>query len=154
VLGGRGHFGTLVVDLNLGHAVVIQRMDNQETWIGAWKDGIQSWNDVNVFGQPNRPNPSPYRRWSNWEHEPDTPTNQLGDCKIKWQYNKPELLQRLNQYRHLLEVFSHPLEESFQIKRVPNYRWEYPHCEPLWTPRLDQKAKWAPFQAYPAKMQK
>ncbi len=183
MLGGRGHFGTLVVDQNLGHAVVIQRIDTQETWVGAWKDGIQSWNDINVFGQPNRPNPLPHKRWSNWKHEPDTPVDQLGDCKIKWQYKKPELLERLKwlkdnlkylpkgqkpivnpnevreefewlQYRHLREVFSHPLEESFQIKRVPNYKWEYPHCEPLWTPRLDQRAKWAPFQPYPAKMQK
>jgi hypothetical protein len=58
------------------------------------------------------------------------------------------------QYRHLREVFSHPLEESFHIKRVPNYKWEYPHCEPMWVPRLDQGAKWAPFQSHPVKAKK
>jgi hypothetical protein len=183
VTGGRGHFGTLVVDPDLGHAVVVQRIDNQETWMGVWKDGIQTWNPVNVFGKPNKANPAPYKRWSNWKHEPDTPANQLDDCKIKWKYSHPEFLQRLRdlkdnlkylpkgqkptvnrdevreefewlQYRHLREVFSHPLEESFQIKRVPNYKWEYPHCEPMWVPRLDQKAKWAPFKSHPVKAKK
>ena len=138
VLGARGHFGTPVVDPNLGHAVVIQRIDTRETWMGAWKDGIQSWNDINVFGQPNKANPSPYSRWSNWKYEPDTPADQLGDRRIKWQYNKPEMLQRLKwlkdnlkylpkgqkpivnpnevreefewlHYYHLREVASHPL---------------------------------------------
>ena len=180
ITGGRIHFGNIVVDLSLGHAVVLQRIDNQETWIGSWKDGIQSWNAMTVFGEPNKPNPSPYKRWSAWKHEPDTPSEQVGDCKIKWKYSQPELLQRLRdlkdnlkyvskdgrqtvdpnkvreefewlQYRHLREVFSHPLEECFQIKKVPDYKWEYPHCEPLWVARFDQRSKWAPFEARPAK---
>lgn len=50
------------------------------------------------------------------------------------------------QYRHLCEVFKHPLEESFQIKRVPSYN------EPMWVPRLDQKAKWAPFMEHPEQL--
>ncbi|MCP4578497.1 MAG: hypothetical protein GY846_19660 [Deltaproteobacteria bacterium] len=180
ITGGRFQFGTLNIDPSLGHAVVLQRIDNNETWMGAWKDGIQSWNAVKIFGSPNKANPLPYKRWSAWKYEPDTPSGQLKDCKISWAYGEPKLLQRLRdlkdnlkylpkgqqpsidphkvreefawlQYRHLREVFSHPLAESFQVKRVPNYKWEYPHCEPLWVPRLDQKAKWAPFATHPEK---
>ncbi len=180
ITGGRLQFGTLNIDGSLGHAVVLQRIDTGETWIGAWKDGVQSWNATKIFGSPNKANPLPYKRWSAWKHEPDTPDGQLKDCKIKWEYQKPELLQRLRdlkdnlkylpkgqkptidpneireefswlQYRHLREVFSHPLEESFQIKRVPNYKWEYPHNEQIWVPRLDQKAKWAEFMDHPDK---
>lgn len=178
VTGGRFQFGTLNLDPTLGHAVVVQRIDTGETWMGAWKDGVQSWNAVKIFGTPNRANPLPYKRWSAWEHEPDTPGRQLKKCKIEWDYTEPELLQKLRdykdnlkylpkgqkatidpnkirdefswlQYRHLREVFSHPLEESFQIKKVPNFKWEYPHCEPMFIPRLDQKAKWAPFMPHP-----
>jgi len=181
ITGGRLQFGTLLIDPSLGHAVVVQRIDTNETWMGVWKDGIQSWNAMKVFGTPNKANPLPYKRWSAWKHEPETPAGQLGDCKINWKYEHPELLQRLRdikdnlkylpkgqeptmdanevreefcwlQYRHLREVFSHPLEESFQIKQVPGYKWEYPHCEPMWVPRLDQKAKWAPFMPHPEKM--
>ena len=58
------------------------------------------------------------------------------------------------QYRHLREVFKHPLAESFQIKRVSNYKWEYPHVEMLEVPRLDQKAKYAPFMPHPGQVEK
>lgn len=180
ITGGRFQFGTLNIDSSLGHAVVLQRIDTQETWMGAWKDGVQTWNAMKLFGTPNKANPLPYKRWSAWKHEPDTPPEQLKHCKMGWKYSEPQLLQRLRdlkdnlkylpegqpptvdpdqvreeftwlQYRHLREVFSHPLKESFQIKRVPDYRWEYPHCEPMWVPRLDQKAKWAPYMAHPEK---
>ncbi|MCG8689255.1 MAG: FmdE family protein [Desulfobacterales bacterium] len=179
ITGGRAQFGTFKLDPSLGHAVVLQRIDTQETWIGAWKDGVQSWNAMKIFGTPNKANPLPYKRWSAWKHEPDTPKSQMDDCKIKWKYDHPELRQRLRdlkdnlkylpkgakptekpnevreefnwlQYRHLREVFSHPLEESFQIKKVENFKWEYPHCEPMWVPRLDHKAKWAPHMQHPA----
>jgi len=161
--------------------VVLQRIDTEETWMGAWKDGIQSWNAVKIFGTPNKANPLPYKRWSAWKHEPDTPEAQMKYCKIQWKYDKPELLQRLRdikdnlkylpkgqkptidpnqireeftwlQYRHLREVFKHPIADNFQIKRVPGYKWEYPHCEPMWVPRLDQKAKWAPFMDHPEQL--
>jgi hypothetical protein len=58
------------------------------------------------------------------------------------------------QYRHLREVFSHAIAESFQIKRVPGYRWEFPHCELLWVPRFDQQSKWAPFTSHPVKLKR
>ena len=180
ITGGRLQFGTLNIDPSLGHAIVLQRIDTGETWMGAWKDGVQSWNSTKIFGTPNKANPLPYKRWSAWKHESDTPDEQLKECKINWEYQKPELLQRLRdlkdnlkylpkgqkatidpnkirdefawlQYRHLREVFSHPLEESFQIKRIPDYKWEYPHSEQIWIPRLDQKAKWAEFMSHPDK---
>lgn len=179
ITGGRAQFGTFNLDPSLGHAVVLQRIDTGETWMGAWKDGVQSWNAMKIFGTPNKANPLPYKRWSAWKHEPDTPAGQMDDCKIKWQYNDPELRQRLRdlkdnlkylpkgvkptvdpngvreefnwlQYRHLREVFSHPLEDSFQVKPVPDFKWTYPRCEPMWVPRLDQKAKWAPYEPHPA----
>lgn len=179
VTGGRLQYGTLRIEPSLGHAIVLQRIDTGETWMGAWKDGVNSWNPNTVFGKPNKSNPSPYKRWSGWEGEPDTPEDQLDACKIKWRYDRPELLQRLRdlkdniknvpegqkalvnpdevrdefawlQNAHIKQVFSHPLEESFQIKRVPNFRWQYPHVEPLWVPRMDQRAKWAPHTPHPA----
>jgi hypothetical protein len=179
ITGGRTQFGTFRLDPSLGHAVVLQRIDTQETWMGAWKDGVQSWNAIKIFGTPNKANPLPYKRWSAWKHEPDTPESQLDDCKIKWKYSEPKFLQRLRdlkdnlkylpkgatptidpdevreefnwlQYRHLREVFSHPLEESFQVKKVDHFIWQYPHCEPMWVPRLDQKAKWAVYMDHPA----
>ncbi|MCP4749520.1 MAG: hypothetical protein GY866_01380 [Proteobacteria bacterium] len=178
ITGGRLQFGTVNIDPSLGHAVVLQRIDTRETWMGVWKDGVQSWNAVKVFGTPNKANPLPYKRWSAWKHEPDTPGEQQADCKIKWKYEQPELRQRLRdlkdnlkyvpkgqkpsvdpnrvrdefgwlQYRHLRQVFSHPLEESFQIKRVPDFKWQFPRCDPMWVPRLDQKAKWAPYREHP-----
>jgi hypothetical protein len=167
----------------LGHAVVLQRIDTGETWIGAWKDGINSWNPVTVLGSPNRNNPTPLRRWTGWKGEPDTLENQLSSSRIKWNYERPDLLQRLRdlkdnlknigegqkatvdpdavreefnwlQYWHLKQVFSHPLEESFQIKPVADFRWEFPRIDPLWFPRMDQGAKWAPHMPHPAKMGK
>ena len=182
ITGGRFQFGTLNVDFSLGHAVVLQRIDTLETWMGVWKDGIQSWNSTTVFGTPNQENPLPYKRWSAWRHEPDTPEEQLKNCKITWNYDQPELLQRLRDLKDNLKylkrpgapsidpnksqrgvqlapvqtppggVFSHPLEESFQIKKVPGYKWEYPHCEPTWVPRLDMRAKWAPFTSHPEQL--
>lgn len=183
ITGGRLQYGTLKIDPSLGHAIVLQRIDTGETWMGVWKDGAQSWNAMKIFGTPNKANPLPYKRWSAWKHEPDTPADQLDDCKITWKYDQPELRQRLRdlkdnlkylpkgekpkvnpnkvrdefnwlQYRHLRQVFKHPIAESFQIKRVPNYKWEYPHVEPMWVPRLDQKAKYAPFMPHPEQVEK
>lgn len=179
ITGGRLHYGTLRIEPKMGHAVLVQRIDTGETWIGAYKDGVNSWNPVTVFGRPNNENPAPHKRWSGWEGEPDTPEDQLAHCKIKWRYERPEVLQRLRdlkdnlkvraegekpqvdphevrdeftwlQNAHLKQVFSHPLEESFQIKRVSNFRWEYPHVEPMWVPRMDQRAKWSPCPPRPA----
>lgn len=181
ITGGRLHYGTLRIEPRLGHAIVLQRIDTGETWIGAWKDGVNSFNPVSISGQPNAQNPSPYRRWSAWEGEPDTPEDQMADCKIKWRYERPERLKRLRDIKdyakypaeaekanvdpaklideldwlrdgHLREVFSHPLEESFQVKRVPNFRWEYPHVEPLWVPRPDQRNKWASLDPHPSRL--
>ncbi len=178
VTGGRMHYGALNIVPTLGHAVVVQRIDNGETWMGCWKDGVQSWNATNIFGSPNKNNPRPHEYWSGWKHEPKTPKEKLDDCMRKWDYDKPELLQELRdikdnlkylpegqepnvdptkirnrfqwlQYRHLRQVFKHPLEESFQIKRVPDFHWEFPHCEPMWIPRFDTKAKWAPYTEHP-----
>ncbi len=107
----------------------------------------------------------------------------LNACEITWKYDRPELLQKLRdikdnlkylleegykptispkeigeeftwlQYRQMRQVFKHPLEENFQVKRVPGFKWEYPHCEPMWFPRLDQKAKWAEFMPHPEKLE-
>jgi len=183
ITGGRLQYGTLRFEPSLGHSVVLQRIDTGETWMGAWKDGINSWNPVTVFGPPNKNNPSPHKRWSSWKGEPDTPDDQLSSYKIRWKYEKPELLQRLRdlkdnlknigegqratvdpnavreefnwlQYWHLKQVFCHPLEESFQIKRIPHFKWEFPRVDPMWFPRMDQGAKWAPYPNHPHKMEK
>ncbi len=180
ITGARLQYGTLKIDPTLGHAIVLQRIDTGETWMGAWKDGVNSWNPVTVFGRSNQYNPAPCKRWSGWKHEPDTADAQLARCAIAWKYDKVENLKRLRdlkdilknvgegqaatvdpdkvreefnwlQYRHLKQVFSHPLDESFQIKRVHSFKWEYPHVEPLWVPRTDQRSKWAPFEKHPAK---
>ena len=71
--------------------------------MGVWKDGIQSWNAMKVFGTPNKANPLPYKKWSAWKHEPETPKEQLKDCKIRWKYHKPELLQRLRDIKDNLK---------------------------------------------------
>jgi FmdE, Molybdenum formylmethanofuran dehydrogenase operon len=62
ITGGRAQFGTFNLDPSLGHAVVLQRIDTQETWMGAWIDGVQSWNAIKIFGTPNKANPSPGRK--------------------------------------------------------------------------------------------
>ncbi|MDY6861513.1 MAG: hypothetical protein SV062_00820, partial [Thermodesulfobacteriota bacterium] len=36
---------------------------------------------------------------------------------------------------------------------MADYKWEYPHCEPLWVPRLDQKGKCAPFMDHPEQLE-
>jgi hypothetical protein len=180
ITGGRLQYGTLRIEPDLGHCIVLQRIDTGETWMGAWKDGVNSYNPVSVSGKPNEENPSPHERWSNWKGEPKTPEAQLGDCRIKWEYGGPERLQRLRDLKdyvkypaeaekagidpanvleevehlrdqHLRQVFSHPLEVSFQIKQVPGFKWQYPHVEPLWVPRTDQRAKWAPMVPHPEK---
>jgi hypothetical protein len=181
ITGGRLQYGTLRIEPALGHTIVLQRIDTGETWIGAWKDGVNSFNPVSVSGRPNAQNPTPHQRWSAWGGEPDTPAEQMADCKIKWRYEQPERLKRLRDIkdyvkypaeaekakvdparlqeeleglrdRHLRQVFGHPLEESFQVKRVPDFKWEYPHVEPLSVPRTDQRAKWAALDPHPAKL--
>lgn len=180
ITGGRMQYGTLRIEPDLGHAIVLQRIDTGETWIGAWKDGANTFNPVSVSGKQNQSNPAPHERWSAWKGEPDTPDGQLADCKIKWEYEHPERLKRLRDIKdyvkypaeaekagvnpakvleeledlrdqHLRQVFNRPLEESFQIKRVPGFKWEYPHVEPLWVPRTDQRAKWAPLDQHSPK---
>lgn len=180
ITGGRLRYGTLRIEPELGHAIVLQRIDTGETWMGAWKDGVNSFNPVSVSGKPNQANPSPHKRWSAWKVEPETPESRLADCKIKWEYEQPEKLKRLRDVKdyakypaeaekakvdpakmleeleslreyHLRQVFNHPLAESFQIKRVPDFKWEYPHVEPLWVPRPDQRNKWAAHELHPEK---
>jgi len=180
ITGGRLQYGTLSIDPDLGHAIVLQRIDTGETWMGAWRDGANSYNPVSVSGAPNTENPQPIKRWSAWWEEPDTPEDRLADCRIKWEYDRPEDLKRLRDLkdyvkypaeaekagvdpakvqeeleslrdRHLRQVFNHPLGESFQIKPVPKFRWTYPHVESLWVPRTDQRAKWAAFEPHPPK---
>ena len=180
ITGGRLQYGTLRIEPDLGHAIVLQRIDTGEAWMGAWKDGVNSYNAVSVSGAPNLENPQPIKRWSPWKGEPDTPEGQLADCRIKWEYDRPERRKRLCDVKdyvkypaeaekagvdpakvqeeleslrdqHLRQVFNRPLEESFQIKRVPGFKWEYPHVEPLWVPRTDQRAKWAAFEQHPPK---
>jgi len=180
ITGGRLRYGTLRIEPDLGHAIVLQRIDTGETWMGAWKDGVNSFNAVSVSGKSNQAIPAPYKRWSAWKGEPDTPESQFADCKIKWEYEHPErrtrlrdikdyakypveaekakvdpskLLDELESLReyHLRQVFSHPLEASFQIKRVPDFKWEYPHVEPMWVPRPDQRNKWAAHELHPEK---
>mgnify|MGYP000339066405 CR=1 FL=1 len=107
ITGGRLHYGTLRIESSLGHAIVLQRIDTGETWIGAWKDGVNSFNPVSVSGQPNVQNPAPYRRWSAWKGEPDTPEEQMADCKIRWTYEHPEKLQRL---RDIKDYAKYPAE--------------------------------------------
>jgi hypothetical protein len=58
------------------------------------------------------------------------------------------------QYRNMREVFPYPLAEWFQFKRVRNYRWQFPHCEPLWVPRFDQQSKWMLFTSHPVRMKR
>jgi len=181
ITGGRLQYGTLRIEPDLGHTIVLQRIDTGETWMGAWKDGVNSFNAVSVSGKPNLENPQPIKRWSAWKGEPDTPEGQLADCKIRWEYEHPERLKRLRGLKdyvkypaeaekakidpvktleeleslrdhHLRQVFNRPLEESFQIKRVPEYKWEYPRVDPLWVPRPDQRAKWAALDPHPSKL--
>ena len=53
--------GILNIDPSLGHAMLLQRMDTEETWMDAWKDGVHSWNPIKIFGTPNEANPLPYK---------------------------------------------------------------------------------------------
>ncbi len=86
--------------------------------MGVWKDGIQSWNAVKIFGSPNKANPLPYERWSAWRHEPTTPKGQLGDCKVQWKYNRPDLLQRLRDIKDNLKYLPKGQKPTITPKKI------------------------------------
>lgn len=138
--GGRVRYGTFDEEPSLGHAIIIQRISTGDAYMAAWRPGV---NCVPL----SKVNPIPTKYWSAWPGEPPTPderikpitwkpkvnTKRLIELKTKlWQRGKigisPEELTELRwlQIQHVEEILTHPLGESYQVKRLPNFKWEKP----------------------------
>jgi len=134
--GGRIRYGTFDMDPRLGHSIIVQRISTGETVMASWRSGV---NCVPI----SKVNPEPYELWSAYPQpttpvgkhiiwEPKVGTNRLIDLKTKLWGGKyeigPEELTELAwlQRKHVEEILTHPLEESYQVKRLPDFKWEKP----------------------------
>jgi hypothetical protein len=134
--GSRIRYGTFDMDPRLGHSIIIQRIDTGEAVMASWRPGV---NCVPI----SKVNPEPYELWSAYPQpttpvgkhitwEPKVDTDRLIDLKTKlWggKYEiRPEELTELAwlQRQHIEEILTHPIVESYQVKRLPDFKWEAP----------------------------
>jgi len=132
--GGRIRHGTFDMDPRLGHSIIIQRIDTGEAVMVSWRPGV---NCVPI----SKVNPEPYELWSAYPQpktpvgkhitwKPEVSSDRLIELKTKLEKYEisPEELTELRwlQVQHVEEILTHPIEESYQIKYLPDFRWEAP----------------------------
>jgi hypothetical protein len=137
--GGRIRYGTFDMDSRLGHSIIIQRIDTGEAVMASWRPGV---NCVPI----SKVNPEPYELWSAYPQsttpvgkhitwEPKVDTDRLIELKTKLWGGKyeisPKELTELAwlQRKHIEEILTYPLKKSYQVKRLPNFKWKKPPYE-------------------------
>ena len=118
--GARIQYGNLgfFKDSRYGHAILLYREDTRVAVLATWKQGIN-----NIPGEPVM---LPGKiSWT-----PKINMQEVLDLKkvVKDAGGKPTPYQvdlmRYQQYMHINDILSRPLEESYQAKVIENFKWE------------------------------
>jgi len=118
--GARIQYGNLgyFKDGRYGHAIIIYREDTGQAVLATWKKGIN-----NIPGEPVM-----LPEKINWK--PKVDMQEVMELKkvVKAAKGKPTPYQvdlmRYQQYRHINDIQSRPLEESYQAKLLPDFKWK------------------------------
>jgi len=117
--GARIQYGNLgfFKDKNYGHAIILYREDTEVAVLATWKQGI---NNI-----PGEPVVLPGKiTWT-----PKMSMQEVLDLKkvVKDAGGKPTPYQvdlmRYHQFMHINDIYSRPLEESYQAKVIENFKW-------------------------------
>ena len=117
--GARLQYGTLgfFKDPRYNHAVVIYREDTGVAVLATWKKGIN-----NIPGEPVM---LPGK--ITWKPKVDMQRVIALKKTVKKAGGKPDPYQvdllRYYQWEHINDIFSRPLDESYQAKVIPNFKW-------------------------------
>ncbi|MBF6057412.1 FmdE family protein [Thiomicrorhabdus heinhorstiae] len=118
--GARFQYGNLGIfkDKNYSHAVLLYREDTEVAVLATWKEGV---NNI-----PGEPVVLPGKiKWT-----PKVSMQKVIDLKkeVKNSKGQPTPYQvdllRYYQWKHVNDVLSHPLHESYQTKIIENFKWD------------------------------
>lgn len=118
--GARIQYGNLgfFKDKKYGHAIILYRQDTGVAVLATWKEGIN-----NIPGEPVvPPGKIAWNPQVNMEE-----VKKLKDVVKKANGKQTPYqvdLMRYYQWKHVNDIFSHPLEESYQAKVIENFKWE------------------------------
>lgn len=118
--GGRMQYGNLgfFKDKRYGHAIILHRQDTGQAVLATWKKGINNIPGETVM-LPEK---------ITWK--PKVNMQEVLELKkvVKAAKGKPSPYQvdlmRYYQYKHINDIQSHPLEDSYQAKIIPNFKWK------------------------------
>ena len=116
--GARLQYGNLgfFKDKNYGHAILLYRQDTEVAVLATWKKGI---NDI-----PGEPVVLP----GTIDWKPAVSMEEVIKLKmtVKRQQNPTPYqvdLLRYMQWKHIDNILEHPLDQSYQAKIIPNFKW-------------------------------
>jgi formylmethanofuran dehydrogenase subunit E len=118
--GARIQYGNLgyFKDKRYGHAIILYREDTEEAVMATWKKGIN-----NIPGEPVM-----LPGEINWSPKTDMEAVLELKSVVKKAGGNPTPYQvdqmRYFQWRHINDIQSRPLSESYQAKRLENFKWE------------------------------
>jgi formylmethanofuran dehydrogenase subunit E len=118
--GARLQYGNLgfFKDNRYGHAIVLYREDTKMAVLATWKEGIN-----NIPGEPVM---LPGK--ITWKPKMTMQDVEALKAVVKKAGGKPTPYQvdlmRYQQWSHLNDILEHPLEESYQVKIIDNFKWE------------------------------
>ncbi len=118
--GARIQYGNLgfFKDSKYGHAIILYRQDTGVAVLATWKEGID-----NIPGEP-----VVIPGKITWMPEVSKEeVMKLKDVVKKADGKQTPYqvdLMRYYQWKHVNDIFSHPLEESYQAKVIENFKWE------------------------------
>ncbi len=118
--GARLQYGNLgfFKDKKYGHAIILYRDDTKVAVIATWKKGINS-----IPGEP-----VVLPEAITWKPKVDMQEVMKLKGVVKKSGGKPTPYQvdlmRFQQWQHVNDILSHPLEESYQAKVIENFKWE------------------------------
>lgn len=118
--GARSQYGNLgfFKDKRYGHAIVLYREDTGVAVLATWKEGIN-----NIPGEPVMlPGKITWTPKANMQEVLNLKkvVKDAGGKPTPYQVD----LMRYQQYMHINDILSRPLEESYQAKVIENFKWE------------------------------
>ncbi len=151
--GARLQYGNLgfFKDAKYEHAIILYREDTGKAVLATWKEGI---NNI-----PDEPVVLPGKiLW-----KPTVDQKVVVDLKrvVRKAEGKPTPYQidlmRYYQWKHINDIFSRPLEESYQAQVIDNFRWEdwvdQSKMVPKTHPRADTRLKKAGYRKGPVSLE-
>ncbi|MGB9617821.1 MAG: formylmethanofuran dehydrogenase subunit E family protein [Desulfomonilaceae bacterium] len=118
--GARLQYGNLgfFKDPKYGHAIIVYREDTGKAVLATWKEGINSIPDEPVV----LPGKILWKPLVDMKAVMDLKrvVKQAAGKQTPYQVD----LMRYYQWKHINDIFSRPLEESYQAQVLDNFRWE------------------------------